>query len=297
VVITVGTAWAVDLEGSRRGAGGGPGADAARIDGTAGADRWLVASGIAFDDPGAYVFDDTGASFAPVPLLGARHLEVNGLAGADRLVVEDVFGTRVVPTLGGSTEVTGLDGLTFNGGGGNDTLDGSAATGPLLGRGGAGDDSLVGGSADDVLFGGAGADLLDGGAGADTLDGGAGRDTLVGGEGSDVLAGGRGADVFRFLAIPEPPPPNVRLLPERITDFNRAAGDLIDLSAIDARPDLPGDQAFLFADGINFIAYQPGTVTTRRSGGDTVVEADTGEGVLSVLVQGTVAFAADDFVL
>ncbi len=223
-----------------------------------------------------------------VPLAGVEHLEINGLAGTDSLVVGRVFGPQSVPTLGGTTKIDGLDRLIFNGGRGNDTLDGSAADGPLVGRGGAGDDSLVGGSGDDALSGG---------AGADSLDGGEGDDTLVGGDGSDVLTGGAGADVFRYLSVPEPPPPNVRLRPEVITDFSQAEGDLIDLRAIDARPDLPGNQASLFADGINFIVYQPGTVRTFPGVDSTVVEADTGQGVLTVVVQGVVTFAADDFVL
>jgi Ca2+-binding RTX toxin-like protein len=266
----------------------GRGADAVRIDGTGAADRWLVSTGIAFDDPDVFVFDDTGASFSPVPLRGVEHVEINGLAGADSLVVGEVFGTRLVSTLGGFTEVTGLESLTFNGGRGDDTLDGSGANGPLLGRGGAGDDELIGGSGDDALSGGAGADVLSGGAG---------DDTLVGGAGPDELRGGAGADVFRYGDVPPPPPPNVRLLPERISDFAQADGDVIDLRAIDARPDLPGNQAFLFADGINFIVYQPGTVRTFRGADSTVVEADTGQGVLTVVVQGVVTFAADDFLL
>lgn len=266
----------------------GPGADTVRINGSGAADRWLVATGIAFDDPDVFVFDDTGISFAPIPLRGVEHVEINGFAGADRLVVGEVFGTRLVAVLGGSTEVTGLDSLTFNGGRGNDTLDGSGANGPLLGRGGTGDDHLIGGSGDDVLSGG---------AGADTLSGGAGNDTLVGGAGPDELRGGIGADVFRYLDVPPPPPPNVRLLPERIVDFSQADGDLVDFRAVDARPDLPGDQAFLFADGINFVAYQPGTVRTLPGSDSTVVEADTGEGVLTVVVQGVVSFAVDDFLL
>ena len=134
---------------------GGPGFDTVRIDGAAATDGWLVGTGIAFDDPSTYVFDNGGASSAGVALQGVEHLEFNGLAGADRLVVEAVFGTRFVnlsPDV--STPIVGLDSLTFNGGGGDDTLDGSAANGPLLGRGEAGDDSLTGGSGNDVLLGG-----------------------------------------------------------------------------------------------------------------------------------------------
>ena len=278
---------------------GGSGFDTIRIDGTGAADQWRVATGLAFDDPGVYVFDDSGAS-PRVPLAGIKHVEINGLAGADRLVVEDVFGTRSVPILGGTAQVVGIESLTFNGGGGNDTLDGSAANGPLLARGGAGDDRLAGGSGNDVLRGGTGQDRLVGGAGADVLDGGTGNDILIGGLGRDVLTGGFGADVFRFLSTDDLPAPHDRIGPERITDFSQAQGDKIDLSAIDADVTAPGNQAFLFANGIQFIRYQPGTVTTEVDGGrgETLVKLDTGAGAVTLLtVAGQVEFTAADFTL
>jgi hypothetical protein len=44
------------------------GTAAVRIEGSWGADDWLVASGIAFDDPNAFVFDGGGgATFSPFP--------------------------------------------------------------------------------------------------------------------------------------------------------------------------------------------------------------------------------------
>lgn len=279
---------------------GGPGSDTARFDGTRGADRWLVGTGIAFDDPGLYVFDDSGQGFAGVPLSGIERLEFNGGAGADRLVVEEVFGTRLVPVLSTTVEVVGIESLTFNGGGGNDTLDGSAANGPLLGRGGAGDDRLVGGSGADTLLGGAGRDVLLGGAGDDTLDGGAGGDVLVGGLGADVLTGGAGADVFRFMGEDDLVASVGRSGPDRITDFSLAQGDRIDLRGIAADVTVPGDQGFLFADGLVFVRYQPGTVTTEidRDAGVTTVSLDTGTGANAVLVvQGRIEFTAGDFIV
>ena len=278
---------------------GGPGFDAIRINGTGAADQWRVATGLAFDDPGVYVFDENGV-LPRVPLAGIKHVEINGLAGADRLVVEDVFGTRTVPILGGNAQVVGIDSLTFNGGGGNDTLDGSAANGPLLARGGAGDDRLAGGSGNDVLKGGTGQDRLVGAAGADVLDGGLGNDILIGGLGRDVLTGGYGADVFRFLSTDDLPAPHGRVGPEVITDFNQAESDRIDLSAIDADVTAPGNQAFLFANGIQFIRYQPGTVTTEidEGRGETLVKLDTGGGAVTLLtVAGQVEFTAANFIL
>lgn len=279
---------------------GGAGFDTLRIDGTGAADQWRVGTGLAFDNPGVFVFDDNGTSSASVSLSGIKHVEINGLAGADRLVVEDVFGMRSVPIRGGTTQVAGIDSLTFNGGGGNDTLDGFAANGPLLGRGGAGDDRLTGGSGNDVLLGGAGRDTLVGGAGADVLDGGPGNDVLIGGLGRDVLTGGPGADVFRFLSTDDLPAPHGRVGPETITDFSRAQGDRIDLSAIDADVTAPGNQAFLFANDLEFIRYQPGTVTTEvdPSKGETLVKLDTGGSAVTLLtVAGQVEFTAADFIL
>ncbi len=287
------------LPGSPDSLGNGAGFGALRIDGTGAADQWWVGTGIAFDDPGVYVFDGSGAS-PRVPLAGIKHLEINGLAGADRLVVEDVFGTQSVPVLSSTAQVVGIDSLTFNGGGGNDTLDGSAASGPLRAQGGAGDDRLAGGSGNDVLGGGTGRDRLTGGAGADVLDGGAGSDVLIGGLGRDVLTGGPGADVFRFLSADDLPAPRGRVGPELITDFSQAQGDRIDLGAIDADVTAPGNQAFLFANDLEFIRYQPGTVTTEvdPSRGETLVKLDTGGGGVTLLaVAGRVEFTAADFIL
>ena len=268
---------------------GGAGTDTVQIEGTRAGERWEVGTGLAFDSPDTFIFAFTADSYAQVRLEGVEHLAFNGQEGADRLVVGAVFGPRSanlipdVPTL-----TVGIDGLTFNGGGGDDELDGSQANGPLLGRGGAGDDRLTGGSGDDTLLGG---------AGADALDGGAGDDLLIGGLGRDLLAGGPGRDVFRFLATDDPVPSNVRVIPETITDFSQADGDRIDLSAIDADATRPGNQAFWFADGVQFIAAQPGLVTTERQADITVVRADTGAAVLTLVVQGQVEFGAADFIL
>ena len=155
--------------------------------------------------------------------------------------------------------------------------------------GGTGNDRLSGEGGSDRLSGGAGNDTLSGGAGSDTLLGGDGSDRLAGGTGNDVLAGGAGRDAFVFTSVADGN--------DRIQDFRRAEGDKIDLSGIDADPLTAGDQAFMFADGVAFVAYQPGTVRTYRGTSTTAIEADTGEGVLTFWVQGVVTFAAGDFVL
>jgi serralysin len=169
-------------------------------------------------------------------------------------------------------------GVTKRGTAGSDTLTGSA-----------GNDSLSGEGGSDRLSGGAGNDTLSGGTGNDTLSGGDGSDRLTGGTGADILNGGAGQDAFVFASVADGG--------DRIQDFRRAEGDKIDLSAIDADPLTAGDQAFLFADGVAFVAYQPGTVRTFQRNSATTIEADTGDGVLTLRVQGLVAFTADDFIL
>ncbi len=82
-------------------------------------------------------------------------------------------------------------------------------------------------SADDlVLNGTTGADTLRGLGGNDTLRGLAGGDILDGGAGRDQLTGGAGADRFRFSVGSGFGQVNA----DRITDFNRAHGDRIEIS-------------------------------------------------------------------
>jgi len=102
-------------------------------------------------------------------------------------------------------------GVTRGGTSGNDTL-----------AGGAGGDTLYGYAGADQLQGWGGDDRLYGGDGNDTLSGGAGNDRLWGERGSDRLTGGDGADWFCFARGSGS---------DRITDFNHAAGDRIQVAA------------------------------------------------------------------
>lgn len=78
----------------------------------------------------------------------------------------------------------------------------------------------------DVLRGTDAANRLGGDSGDDQLFGRGGDDVLWGGTGADALSGGGGADLFLFL---EADPGR-----DVISDFDAAAGDRIDVSAIDA---------------------------------------------------------------
>lgn len=181
---------------------------------------------------------------------------ISGTAGADRVVGTGF--ADVIQGLGG--------GDSLSGGGGDDRL--SGGDGPDRLGGGSGRDLLSGGAGPDVLVGGIGADALFGGPGGDRLSGNAGNDVLVGGSGRDLLIGGPGADLFRFRSAAEAGNGAAR---DVILDFQPGI-DRIDLRAIDARPDLPGDQAF----ELGAPAGTPGALTVE--GGVLAADID-GDGV------------------
>jgi len=93
-----------------------------------------------------------------------------------------------------------------------------------------------------------GRDEIAGGRYDDNLSGFSGNDTLTGGGGADWLSGGRGADRFVFKSVSDSRGFNNDV----ITDFSRAQGDKIDLSKIDARTGIAGNQAFTFIDTAEF---------------------------------------------
>ena len=193
----------------------------------------------------------------------------------------------------------------FVGNDGNDRMEG---------RGG--NDTLAGDAGNDTLDGGLGRDVLNGGLGDDTLIGGEGSDVLTGGKGWDVMTGGLGADVFKFSG---------KVYADgfdTITDFKHGS-DKIDVSAIDARPDKAGDQAFTFDasqdsnleeafDGISddwghLISNRPGPrinaddgqIEIRYDQNKTYVFLSYGDGdtAASFRMDGQVALTASDFIL
>jgi len=176
--------------------------------------------------------------------------------------------------LGNDNLIGGNGSDTLNGGGGNDKLDGGDGNDTLLGEGG-----------NDTLTGGNGNDNLNGGDGNDTLDGGKGDDILNGGLGADVLTGGLGADVFVFDALDS--------ATDRITDF-KSGVDKIDLSAIDANPATPFDNAFVFIGSAAF-SGTPGEI--RQGGVNLQIDTD-GDRVADHFIQiGAVTITSADFIL
>ena len=96
-----------------------------------------------------------------------------------------------------------------------------------------------------------------GGGGQDDLRGGLQDDLIYGGFGGDNLYGGGGNDIFRYQSVDDSRTSGLR---DGIQDFS--AGDLIDLSRIDADVATAGDQAFTF---IGSAAFTPGVAGQLRA--------------------------------
>lgn len=203
---------------------------------------------------------------------------------------------RVTDQAGLSRDLTAAISITdVNEGVPYNLINGTNSANILHGTNGA--DRVNGLAGHDLIFAQNGNDLVDGGAGNDVLLGEGGNDILSGGSGLDTLVGGTGQDVFRYLSAADSP----RGVSNRdlILDFNRN-DDIIDLSAIDAKTNVNGDQTFNFIGGSAFsrvsgqLRYTNGLVS-----GDT-----NGDGVadFEILVTGDAFFtsltlAVDDFVL
>ena len=154
-------------------------------------------------------------------------------------------------------------------------------------------ENLVGSAYNDTLTGSAEANRLDGAKGNDVLVGGAGNDTLIGGAGVDVMTGGAGADRFAFNLLSD----STNAVRDKIIDFRRAEGDKIDLSAIDARNDIAGHQAFNF---VSYYTKRPGEVMVAADRGFYVVKADlNGDGASEFMlnVYSPTALTSNDLIL
>lgn len=168
----------------------------------------------------------------------------------------DTVTATVSYTLPDNVEKLRLSGSAALDGTGND------AGNQIYGNGNANTLSGLGG--DDYLYGGAGNDKLLGGTGNDKLYGGDGNDLLVGGLGVDRLDGEAGADTFRFESIAESP----FSARDTIISFSGAAGDRLDVSAIDANTLVSGNQAF------TFIGSEPFTAAGQLRVSNGVLSAD-----------------------
>ncbi|GHC62548.1 calcium-binding protein [Neogemmobacter tilapiae] len=150
-------------------------------------------------------------------------------------------------------------------------------------------ENVAGTHSADRLFGSGAANQLDGYDGNDLLAGRGGSDLITGGQGQDRLIGGAGADsimlfeslrardtiVYSSLSDSGPGVSYSRL--DRIQDFdarNIAAGDKIDLRALDAVAGTAANEAFQYRGSGEFGSAQ-GEVRVRFLNGAYLVEVDT----------------------
>ena len=278
-----------------------------RLTGSAGANRLDGGGGV--DTLSGGLGDDTYA----VSQIGDLVRETSSGGGTDLVLsalaaytlTANVENGRILSS--GTASLTGntLDNLLYAGAGSNvitggdgvDTLSYafagagvlfSLAIGSAQATGGSGSDTavgienLTGSDFADTLSGSSGANLLAGGLGSDRLDGGAGRDSLQ---------GGLGADVFVFSALSDSSADPA--LADVITDFT--AGDLIDLSALDADSSTLTDDAF---DGTLVSTFTAAGQLKLDAGvlyGNT--DADLATAEFAIVLTGAPSLTGADFVL
>lgn len=206
---------------------------------------------------------------------------------------------------------------------GNDLLFGGPLAGMLIG--GAGNDLYVvtnagdvvvedvGGGSDAILaavgytlpalseieflsaYTGATGIVLTGNEFANVIVGGAGSDTVSGGGAADILFGGVGVDIFGFAALSD----STVAAPDLLADFAAAAGEVIDLSLLDANTGLEGNQAFSFL-GSGAFSGVAGQLRQEAAGSNTMVLGDVnGDSVadFGIALNGVQTLNGSNFVL
>jgi serralysin len=141
-------------------------------------------------------------------------------------------------------------------------------------------ENAIGSARDDVIIGSSGANKLTGGGGLDALTGGGGADHFVYVKTSD-------ASVFSDFA-------------ENITDFSRTQGDKFDLTQIDARTGVNGNQAFRFIGSAEFSNVKGQLRFEQNAPNQMLVQGDVngdGRADFQFLVDGLSSMIRDDFVL
>jgi len=224
----------------------------------------------------------------PIELDDVDKLRIEGLAGADRVTVDDLDATDVfqvdadlgagldratvnassedeqisVSNFTGAVSVLGptfvrfeqpeaADRLTVNARDGRDIVSASTDTWALTLDGGDGDNVLIGGPGDDVLIGGNDFDDARGGRGADVarLGGYFDRFSWAPGDGSDAVDGGSSHDSLFFLGQDEAEAFDVAAR-GRDVRFTRDVGNIVmDLEDLEEIDTLTGRGADTFAIG------------------------------------------------
>ncbi|MEH6631922.1 MAG: DUF5801 repeats-in-toxin domain-containing protein [Halopseudomonas aestusnigri] len=115
-------------------------------------------------------------------------------------------------------------------------------------------------------------EILVGGDDDDTLVGNGGNDTLIGGAGSDTLTGGAGSDLFLFYGQ------NVGVDVDTVKDYDKAEGDILDVSDLITFTDGTGD---VVADFVRATETGSGTSLEVSNDGVTYTEVAVLEGVVA----------------
>jgi Ca2+-binding RTX toxin-like protein len=209
-------------------------------------------------------------------------LVVNGNAGNDRITIQSGVLNLLNTTNGGdgNDQIFGSTGINvINGGNGNDYIEGGGGADTLSGGAGidtssyehsraavnidmhdvtaglipvsGGDangdlvsnnfENVVGSPQSDLIYGNDSNNVIVGGASNDTILARGGNDTIIGGHGGDSMSGMAGTDTFKFMSLSD------IANGDFASDFILGQ-DKIDLSAIDADLNTPGDQAFQLVD-------------------------------------------------
>jgi Ca2+-binding RTX toxin-like protein len=247
--------------------------DSDTLYGGAGNDKLFGGAGVDQLDGGDGADTMDGGSGADVLVGGEGNDSLDGGTGADSLtggVGNDVYyvddaGDQTIELTGEGSDIVRAS-VTW-------TL---AANIETLQLQGVGNINGTGNGLANNIQGNDGANVLDGGAGVDTLNGGLGNDTIIGGLGNDLLTGGGGADTFvvRAESIYSSAVPAGRALEiDFVYDLNKAEGDRLDLSAIDADSTTAGDQGFHLVGGFT---HDPGEMTLIYSAAtnQTVISLD-----------------------
>ena len=255
--------------------------------------------------------DDAGGRFAVGAASGAITVADGSLLDYETATGHQII-SRVTDQGGLSRDLALTIGVTdVAEGGGGGVYDGTNRSddftapddGDWIIRGNGGSDHLAGRGGDDSLLGGFSGDGLDGGAGSDTIIGDSGADTITGGAGEDIF---RYDDVFDSLIVA------LRLFGRNLFLFNNADAisdfhpgeDRIDLSEIDARRDIVGNQAFTFRGEDDFsgrlLHGTSGQLRYDNIHGNTFVSADVnGDRIadFGLTLNGSFELDASDFLL
>jgi Ca2+-binding RTX toxin-like protein len=242
------------------------------------------------DATGNNVVDTGGNPVSFIDIFGAGNVFDLG-AGFDTIesdhgpyqyfstITQSAVGVVTMSSASGSATFKNAEQIKFSGG-------------SIVKLGTTGVDNITGTSTNDTF--------LAGFTGNDTINGGAGNDKLTGGVGKDTLTGGAGKDVFDYNLKTESG--TTATTRDIIKDFVHAT-DKIDLSTIDAKSTLAGDQKF---SSITKVAKAgafhvgAGELHYYQAAGHTYVEGDVNgdhKADFSIDLVGLKALSNIDFVL